>query len=128
VLRVRRLSYHGDSPAHFVTSYVPGDLSHDIDSSSLGNATVLSRLEAAGQTIGEAEVTVTATGADVLAARHLQVPVGTPLLLQQRLTLDPSGQPLEYFEGLSRPEEYRYQFVYSKDDKAQQTLSWRTPG
>lgn len=128
VLRVRRVSFHGDSPAHFVTSYVPGDLSHEIDKDSLGNATVLSRLEEAGQVIGEAEVTVTATGADVDIADHLQVPVGTPLLLQQRLTLDPHGQPLEYFEALSRPDQYRYQFVYSQDEQKNQSLSWRAPG
>lgn len=128
VLRIRRVSFHGDSPAHFVTSYVPGDLSHEIDKATLGNATVLSRLEQAGNVIDEAEVTVTATGADIAVAGYLQVPVGTPLLLQQRLTLDPRGHPLEYFEGLSRPEEYRYQFVYSKDNQKSQTLTWRTPG
>jgi GntR family transcriptional regulator len=128
VLRVRRVSYHGDTPAHYVTSYVPGDLSHEIDQGSLGNATVLSRLEESGEVIGEAEVTVTASVADVDVARHLQVPVGAPLLLQQRLTLDPDGRPLEYFEGLSRPDQYRYQFVYSKDERKSQSLSWRVPG
>ena len=128
VLRLRRVSYHGDAPAHFVTSYVPGDLSQEIDGNALGNATVLSRLEEAGQVIGEAEVTITAVSADIEAARLLGVPVGSPLLLQQRLTLDSQGQPLEYFEGLSRPEEYRYQFVYSKDEHGSQSRSWRAPG
>ena len=127
VLRIRRVSFHADEPAHFVTSYVPGDLSHEIDPESLGNATVLSRLEGAGHAIGEAEVTLTATGADIDVAGYLQVPAGTPLLLQQRLTMDSAGQPLEYLEALSRPDQYRYQFVHSKDE-SQQTLGWRAPG
>lgn len=128
VLRIRRVSFHGDEPAHFVTSYVPGDLSQDIDEQSIGNATVLSRLEEAGHVIGEAEVTVTAAGADVDVANYLQVPVGSPLLLQQRLTLDPDGEPLEYFEGFSRPDHYRYQFVYSEDKQKSSTLGWRSAG
>ncbi|MFT7287939.1 MAG: GntR family transcriptional regulator [Halieaceae bacterium] len=128
VLRVRRVAFHGDSPAHFVTSYVPGDLSQEIDGDALGNATVLSRLEEAGQEIGELEVTLTAVSAELEVARLLGVSVGTPLLLQQRLTLDPQGQPLEYFEGLSRPEEYRYQFAYSKEEQSSQSLPWRAPG
>ena len=128
VLRVRRLSFHGKSPAHYVTSYVPGDLSQELDKDSLGNETVLSRLEEAGHLIGEADVTVTATGADFDVAGLLRVPVGTPLLLQQRMTLDPNGQPLEYFEGLSLPDEYSYRFVYSKDEKKRRSLSWRALG
>lgn len=128
VLRIRRISFHGDEPAHFVTSYVPEDLSRDIDPESIGSTTVLSTLEAAGHRIGEVEVTVSATGADMDVAGHLQIPAGTPLLLQQRLTLDSSGKPLEYFEGLSRPEHYRYQFVYAEGETKLHSQRWLAPG
>jgi GntR family transcriptional regulator len=128
VLRIRRISFHGDEPAHFVTSYVPGDLGQEIDPESLGSTTVLSRLEAAGHRIGEVEVTVSATGADMDVAGYLRIPAGTPLLLQQRLTLDASGAPLEYFEALSRPEHYRYQFVYAEGETKLHSQRWLAPG
>jgi GntR family transcriptional regulator len=117
VLRVRRLSLHGRVPAHFVTSYVPADLASHVDRDALGNRTVLEVLERARVAIGEAEFTLTAAAADVLVAGLLEVPVGSPLLVTQRLTFDPEGRPVEYFEAISRPDEYAFRFVKSGDPR-----------
>jgi GntR family transcriptional regulator len=117
VLRIRRLSLHGRVPAHFVTSYVPAELAVHVDRDALGNRTVLEVLERARVAIGEAEFTLTAAAADVLVAGLLEVPVGAPLLVTQRLTFDPGGRPVEYFEAISRPDEYAFRFVKSGDPR-----------
>ena len=82
--------------------------------------------------IDRAEVTITAAAADVFVAQQLGVPVGAPLLVTQRLTADVDGRSVEYYEGVSRPDEYSLQFVAS--DVARETgrsarlLPWRAPG
>jgi hypothetical protein len=35
----------------------------------------------------------------------------------QRLTFDPGGRPVEYFEAISRPDEYAFRFVKSGDPR-----------
>ena len=127
VLRIQRLSLHGNRPAHLVTSYIPGDLGLLLRRDSLGNQTVLELLEAAGIRIGEAEVTITAAAADVVVAKRLAVPGGAPVLVAQRLTRDASGRPVEYFEGISRPDEYSFQFVVAKPGAKGRPLPWRGP-
>ncbi len=128
VLRVQRLSLHGNRPAHLVTSHVPGDLGSLLQRDGLGNLTVLELLEGAGVTIGDAEVTITAVTADVSVAKKLEVPVGAPVLCTQRLTRDASGRPVEFFEGISRPDEYSFQFVVAKRGAKGRPLPWRGPG
>jgi GntR family transcriptional regulator len=132
VLRIQRLSFHGPRPAHLATSYVHEDFAARIDRGSLGNRTVLEVLEAAGVSIDRAEVTITAAAADVFVAGQLGVSVGAPLLVTQRLTSDAQGRPVEYYEGVSRPDEYSLQFV-ARDvgrDAASggRPLPWRAPG
>ena len=127
VLRIQRLSLHGSRPTHLVTSHVPGDFAALLQRDRLGNQTVLELLEAAGIRIGEAEVTITAAAADVVVAERLAVPVGAPVLVAMRLTRDTSGRPVEYFEGISRPDEYSFQFVVAKPGAKGRPLPWRGP-
>ncbi len=127
VLRIQRVSLHGTRPAHFVTSYVPDKLAGLISRDSLGNRTVLEALEKAAVQIGEAEVTVSAAAADSVAATHLQVHVGSPLLVTQRLTRDHAGTPIEYFEAASRPDEYALQFTSAGESGKGRPIPWRGP-
>jgi len=106
---------------------LPGDLGALLRRDGLGNLTVLELLEAAGIRIGEAEVTITAAVADVVVTERLAVPVGAPVLVIQRLTRDVSGRPVEYFEGISRPDEYSFQFVVAKRGAKGRPLPWRGP-
>lgn len=127
VLRIQRVSLHGTRPAHFVTSYVPGEIAALISRDSLGNLTILEALEKAAVQIGEAEVTVSAAAADSVAATLLHVPVGSPLLVTQRLTRSRDGTPIEYFEAASRPDEYSLQFASSSESGKDRPIPWRGP-
>lgn len=127
VLRIQRVSLHGTRPAHFVTSFVPGAIGSLISRDSLGNLTVLEALEKAAVQIGDAEVTVSAAAADSIAATHLHVPVGSPVLVTQRLTRDRAATPIEYFEAASRPDEYALQFASSSASGNDRPIPWRGP-
>jgi GntR family transcriptional regulator len=127
VLQVQRLGFHGTRPAHRVTSYVHEEFAARIDPESLGTRTVLEVLEEGGIALGRGQVTVTAAAADDVVANQLGLHVGAPLLVTRRLTLMHDGRPVEYFEGLSRPDEYCLQFVTGQARTTDPSIAGRGP-
>lgn len=64
--------------------------------------------EVCGQVVASAEEALTAESIDDVWARWLQVPVGSPVMVIERLTRDYAGQPLELRRGRGHAEHFRY--------------------
>jgi GntR family transcriptional regulator len=52
--------------------------------------------------------------ADAETARHLDVPVGSALLAVRRLVYDDQEKPVQWLQGLYRPDRYEYQMQLSR--------------
>jgi GntR family transcriptional regulator len=73
----------------------------------------LQLLEEAGVELGRARQTISARQADAVVARELDVAIGTALLQVRRLVYDSQDRPVQWLEGLYRPDRYEYQMEVS---------------
>ena len=57
---------------------------------------------------------LSASQADAVVARHLDVSVGSALLAVRRLIYDDQERPVQWLHGLYRPDRYEYQLEVSQ--------------
>ena len=71
-------------------------------------------LEESGVVIGRAVQNISAKLADAAVARALDVDVGSALLAVQRLVYDTQERPVQWLQGLYRPDRYQYEMQLSR--------------
>jgi GntR family transcriptional regulator len=108
-LMIRKIRYVGRDPVVLATSYVPEDIARALTVRRLGNDPVLVALEKLGHRAVSGSREVRAVAADPLAARHLELGVGAPLLNVKRLLRDASERILEHADVLYRCDRYELQ-------------------
>lgn len=123
VLRVSRLSRAKKKPVHFFQHYLPQACGSLIKKEDIANKPLLLVLEGHGIKLGETEMSITATLADLGMAETLNVDAGAPLILCKRLSTDVHGQPVEFFESLTRPDLFEYHFRFG-ENKPNGTTFW----
>jgi GntR family transcriptional regulator len=102
-----------EGPLSHITTWVPAALAR-FGRRELARQPILLLLEAQGLRIGRAEQRITAKLADAEVARHLKVEVGSPLLAVQRLVFDADDRPVQWLQGLYRPDRYEYRMQLSR--------------
>lgn len=107
----RRCSREG--PLSYIVTYVPEALARGISRQALASAPMLQLLEETGLELGRATQTISARQADALVAKELDVAIGTALLSVRRLVHDSQDRPVQWLEGLYRPDRYEYQMEVS---------------
>ena len=80
----------------------------------LGREPMLMLLEASGVVIGRARQSISAKLADATVAQLLGVDVGSALLAVHRLVFDANERPVQWLQGLYRPDRYQYQMQLSR--------------
>lgn len=102
VHRVQRLKLVDDQPAAHVASYLAASAFPGLGEHS-GHIYYLYEFlaEAYGTRFARSRSRVSAAVADFIESRLLDVPVGSPLVLHQRVTESPEG-PIEYAESYER--------------------------
>ena len=103
-----------EGPLSHITTYVPAALAQGIGETELKAKPLLILLEESGVRIGRAAQSISARLADVAVARHLQVDVGSPLLAVNRLIFDEADRPVQWLNGLYRPDRYQYEMQLSR--------------
>jgi GntR family transcriptional regulator len=103
-----------EGPLSYITTYVPADLARKFGRRELARKPILVLLEESGVTVGRAQQTISAKLADVLVARHLEIPVGSALLAVRRLIYDDQERPIQWLHGLYRPDRYEYEMQLSR--------------
>lgn len=110
-LRVRS-TRHG--PLSHITTHVPQAIAKGFGRRELARKPILMLLEASGVAIGRARQSISARLADAEVARLLQVDVGSALLAVQRLVFDAQDRPVQWLQGLYRPDRYQYEMQLSR--------------
>lgn len=103
-----------EGPLSHITTWVPEALACGFGRRELARQPILLLLEAQGVRIGRAEQAISARLADAEVARHLDVAVGSALLAVQRLIYDADDKPVQWLQGLYRPDRYQYQMQLSR--------------
>lgn len=109
---VRRRSSR-EGPLSYIVTYVPESLARGISRQMLLSTPILQLLEDTGVELGKATQTISARQADAVVARELDVAIGTALLSVRRLVYDSQDRPVQWLEGLYRPDRYEYQMEVS---------------
>jgi len=101
-------------PLSHITTHVPQSIAKGFGRRELARKPILMLLEASGVVIGRARQSISARLADAAVARLLDVDVGSALLAVQRLVFDTNERPVQWLQGLYRPDRYQYQMQLSR--------------
>jgi GntR family transcriptional regulator len=93
VLRVRRVSLADNLPFALVTVYCPAEIGQHLSRADVERSPFYELLPGA---LGDATQTIGAAVIDAADARHLEVPVGSPVLRCERTTRNTDGLPVLY--------------------------------
>ena len=103
-----------DGPISHITTHVPAPLARRFGRRELARKPLLLLLEESGVVIGRAVQSISARLADVVVAPLLDVAVGSPLLAVSRLVRDADERPVQWLQGLYRPDRYQYEMQLSR--------------
>jgi GntR family transcriptional regulator len=107
---------------------MPLDLVAGISRHDLVSKPVLQLLEDAGVQLGRAQQTISARQADAVVARELGVVIGSALLAVRRLVFDVQDRPVQWLEGLYRPDRYEYLMEVSRIGSVDARISVKDQG
>ena len=114
VQKAVRVRSTAQGPLSHITTHVPQSFAKGFGRRELGKKPILMLIEESGVQIGRARQSITAKLADAAVARLLDVDVGCALLAVQRLVFDVNERPVQWLQGLYRPDRYQYQMQLSR--------------
>ncbi len=103
-----------EGPLSHITTHVPADLAQGFGRRELAKKPILILLEESGVRIGRATQCISARLADATVAPLLGVDVGSALLAVNRLIRDDQERPVQWLQGLYRPDRYQYEMQLSR--------------
>lgn len=103
-----------EGPLSHITTHVPAAMASGFGKRELAAKPILILLEESGVRIGRATQTISARLADANVARLLDVNVGSALLAVNRLIFDDQERPVQWLNGLYRPDRYEYEMQLSR--------------
>lgn len=103
-----------EGPLSHITTHVPAGLAQGFGKRELAKKPILILLEESGVRIGRATQTISARLADAAVAPLLGVEVGSALLAVSRLIFDDRERPVQWLNGLYRPDRYQYEMQLSR--------------
>ena len=110
VQRAVRIRSQEGQPVMHLTSYVPETLGSTFSKAELNRIPMFQLLTRAGAHISAGEQIVSATLADPVVARRLEIKVGAALIDLRTMMVDQQGRAVEYVEMLAPPERLSLRF------------------
>jgi GntR family transcriptional regulator len=114
VQKAVRVRSTGAGPLSHITTHVPQVIARGFGRRELAKKPILLLIEEFGVEIGRAMQTISARLADARVAERLQVDVGSALLAVDRLIFDVNDAPVQWLQGLYRPDRYQYEMQLSR--------------
>ena len=115
VQRAVRIRSQDGQPVMHLTSYVPETLGSTFSKAELDRIPMFQLLTRAGAHISAGEQIVSATLADPVVARRLELKVGAALIDLRTMMVDQKGRAVEYVEMLAPPERLSLRFELGAD-------------
>lgn len=114
VQRAVRVRSTREGPLSHITTHVPQVYAAGFGRRELARKPLLVLLEESGVDIGRARQSISARLADAAVARLLGVDLGSALLAVHRLVFDVDERPVQWLQGLYRPDRYQYEMQLSR--------------
>ena len=109
-----RVRSTGAGPLSHITTFVPQAIARGFGRRELAKKPILLLIEESGVDIGRATQVISARLADARVAAGLDVDVGSALLAVDRLIFDANERPVQWLQGLYRPDRYQYEMQLSR--------------
>jgi GntR family transcriptional regulator len=108
ILLLERLRFANGEPVGIQTAHIPLSLAPGIADVDFENASLYDILEARyGLQPASASEQYQASAADARSAELLRIPAGASVFAAERVTVSPSGQPIEFTRSVMRGDRYR---------------------
>jgi GntR family transcriptional regulator len=124
-LIVQRVHRHHGIPYALTTAYVPERLGRKIRKESLTRNSILTVLDQVGPRTSRTEYTTSAVAADAVAAKRLDVALGTPLLRNRAVLSAGPAQVHAVVESLCRPDRFNVRAALDRSPSRGSPAHWR---
>ena len=118
VYRIDQIRTSGAEPIAYIQAYLPTWVAARMRDKHTSTLPVLAQIAAAGVEIDRADQAIGATLADPVAAGHLDVEVGLPLIRLTRRVIGTDMNPVEWLVALYRGDRYEYRTTLTRDGLA----------
>lgn len=109
VIRIERLRFGDGEPMGVQLAFLPASEFPGLENADFASTSLYEELEQRyGAVIEEADETFIVAGVDGDAARHLDLPSGSPCLIVERIGWS-GGRPVEFTKSVMRGDRYRVQ-------------------
>jgi GntR family transcriptional regulator len=122
IQRVHR--FHG-APYALTTAYLPERAGKKIRQTALERASLLTVLDQIGVRTTKTEYITSAVAADEIAAKRLDVPLGSPLLRTRAVLSDSQNQLNGVIESLCRPDRFNVRAAMERSPARGSNPQWR---
>lgn len=110
VIYLERLRFINDEPITLTRTYLPYDLCPQVLSADFGYTSLYALLENdCGLSIARGTRIIEAVATNEYESHHMQIAVGSPLILIRSISYLADGTPLEYYEALHRGDKSRFE-------------------
>jgi GntR family transcriptional regulator len=122
---IQRLHRFHNTPYALTTAYVPERAGQKIRRKSLEKASLLTVLDELGPRTTQTEYTTSAVAADEIAAKRLDVALGTPLLRTRAVLTNAQNQLNGVIESLCRPDRFSLRAAMERGPSRNSNSQWR---
>jgi GntR family transcriptional regulator len=112
-VRVRSLDKR---PYSLSIAYLLPEIGETLKRQDLAKTNMIDLVQQAGATVEQVEQTLTATLADDYAAKHLEIPIGAPLMLVNRVFFNAALKPFYVAEIFYCADRYEYRVSLKRED------------
>jgi len=124
-LIIQRIHRAHGAPYALTTAYVPERIGRKIKKSSLNRTHLVTVIDQLGARSTKTEYTTSAVAADAIAAKRLDVSLGTPLLRTRAVLTDSDNQLHSVIESLCRPDRFSLRANYERNPNRNSSSRWR---
>lgn len=116
LVRAVRVRFLERRPYSLSIAYLLPEIGGAFKRQDLATTNMIDLVQQAGAVVEQVEQTLTATLADDYAARHLEIPVGAPLMLVNRLFFNAEMKPFYAAEIFYCADRYEYRVSLKRED------------
>ncbi len=116
LVRAVRVRWLDKRPYSLSIAYLVPEIGNTLKRQDLATTNMIDLVQRAGAVVEQVEQTMTATLADDYTAKHLEIPVGAPLMLVNRLFINVDLKPFYAAEIFYCADRYEYRVSLKRED------------